>query len=80
MVRRLFVDIESTGDGTNLFHDIVEISCRYYENEKLVGTYSANYGYNPGSVYNFGINKEKAEANTKKGCITSDEDFATFEL
>lgn len=79
MVRRLFVDLESTGNGSNLFHDIVELNCRYYENEKLISTYTGTYGHDPGYVYAFGINKDKALENSKKGCITSDEDFATFE-
>ena len=80
MVRRLFVDLESTGDGSNLYHDIVELSCRYYENEKLISTYNASYGYHPAYVYNANTNKGKAELNSKNGCGTSDEDFATWEL
>lgn len=77
MVRRLFVDVESTGDGSNLYHDIVELNCKYYENEKLISTYSANYGYHPGYVYQANTNKGKAELNSSRGCITSDEDFPT---
>ena len=79
MVRRLFVDLESTGNGSNMFHDIVELNCKFYENEKLISTYTGSYGYNPSYVYSFGINEDKAKENTKKGCGTSDEDFATFE-
>lgn len=77
MVRRLFVDLESTGDGTNLYHDIVELSCRYYENEKLISQYNAKYGYHPAYVYQGDVNKKKAEFNSKNGCTTSDDDFTT---
>lgn len=80
MVKRLFVDLESTGDGTNLYHDFVELNARYYENEKLVSTYNASYGYNSSNVYHLDINKEKAIQNSKGGHSTTDEDIETFIL
>lgn len=78
MVKRLFVDLESTGDGSNMYHDFVELNAKYYENERLISTYTAHYGYNPSNVYHLEINKEKAIQNSKAGHGTTDEDIDTF--
>lgn len=73
MVRRLFVDVESTGDGTKLWHSLVELHMRYYEDEELISEYSGFYGHNPKTLYTKGINYQKALNNTKAGHPTLEE-------
>lgn len=79
MTRRLLVDLETTGDGSNLFHDILQISARYYENEKLVAEFNADYAHNNSSVFSMGINQRKAHDNKTAGCKSSKEGIIDFD-
>lgn len=67
MTRRLFVDVESTGNGSLLWHSFVELNAKYYEDEVLVDEYHSYYGHNPKTIYTGGINYKKALAYTELG-------------
>lgn len=78
MLKRIFIDVETTGDGTNLYHDIVEIYCELWVNSKKVSVFEAEYAHSASTVFQMGINKKKAFANKKKKCKTSEEGITDF--
>lgn len=79
MVRRLFIDLETTGNGTDDGHDIIEVCARYYENEKMKSEFNAHYSGSPTTVYQAGINFDKAAKYKAEGYENSDAGFAAFD-
>jgi hypothetical protein len=78
MERRLFVDVETTGDGSSISHDIIEIHCRYYENEKLVSSFDAQYSFANTTVFQMNINWDKAHKNKEEGKVCADDGLPLF--
>ena len=78
MLKRVFVDIESTGDGTSLQHDIVEIYCEMWFNHKLVDTFDDKYCHTNSTIFSGGINRKKAEENKANGCDNSEVGLQRF--
>jgi len=78
MTRRLFIDVESTGDGTNIHHGIVELSAKYYEDEQLISAFNQQYGHDPSIVYKAGINYKKAIANSQAGFKSCNQNIREF--
>lgn len=78
MVRHMFIDVESTGDGSNLYHGIVEISARYYENWGYKDQYNAKFGHDSKNSYQGGVNFKKAQEYSQSGKVGCDEGIKDF--
>lgn len=78
MTKRIFVDLESTGDGSSLYNSFVELSARYYEDEELKSSFHRYYGHSKKTVYTGGTNYKKAVENSQKGFTSADESIDEF--
>lgn len=78
MIRRLFVDVEATGDGYDPNHTILQICARYYENERFVEEYYKSYSPRENTVYAHEAIMNKAERHKEMGYISAEEDIPNF--
>lgn len=78
VIRRLFVDVEATGDGFDPNHTILQICARYFENEKFVSEYYKDYSDREDTVYAYEAIRRRAEKNREAGHISAEEDLPNF--
>lgn len=78
MLKRIFIDVETTGDGSSIQHDIVEIYCEVWYNHKLTDTFDAKYCHTNSTVFSAGINRKKAALHKEQGCKSSKEGLQDF--
>lgn len=79
-LRRVFIDVESTGDGSDHKHDILDIYCELYMDNVPVSTFKGTYCGTDATVYQAStMNKDKGQRRARSGNYeTPDEGFVEF--
>lgn len=67
MARRLFIDLETTGDGSSKYHDIIEINAVLTNKGNTVSEFNAAYGFDSKTVFSGGRNYHKAKKHKEEG-------------
>ena len=80
MAKRLFIDLETTGDGSSKYHDIIEINAIVTDNGNTTAEFNALYGLSSRSVFSGGRNYHKAVKHKHDGRKTSFEGIEEFEV
>lgn len=78
MAYRLFIDLETTGDGSNKYHDIIDISATLTHHGNSLGVFNAQYSYDNKSSFQGGRNYNKAKHHKELGRVTSSEGIDKF--
>ncbi len=71
MAYRLFIDLETTGDGSNRYHDIIDISATLTKDGNLLGEFNAQYSYTSQTSFQGGRNFNKAKQYKELGRVDS---------
>jgi DNA polymerase III epsilon subunit-like protein len=78
MKHLLIIDTETTGDGTSLYHDILEISAAYYHNGVRKEEFNMKYSHTNATQFQGGINYNKAVEHKKLKKKSADEGLSEF--
>ena len=78
MLPRLYIDLETTGDGTSRFHDIIEIYAEVWIKGLFVSSFYQKYSHSNSTVFMGGMNYKKAKMYKEEGRGSSTEGIAKF--
>lgn len=79
MAYQLILDLETTGNGTNKYHDIVEINAILERDGHILGEFNREFSFTSSTSFQGGINYQKAKENKESGKPNSQEGFIEFE-
>lgn len=78
MALRLFIDLETTGDGTYKYHDILDVSAVLTNKGNQIAEFNAQYSFDNRTSFSGGMNYNKAKRHKELGKPTSNEGIEKF--